>query len=99
MKDYECYHAICQYSSDGCSGCKHEMDCYNHFLNHMLRGKIMDKFEAVDKFKNELMDKFLSLCNYNDYSKINLLTIGETVDRIYEKCIDEMVNDDEKCKV
>ena len=40
MKDYECYHAVCQYSSDGCNGCKHEMDCYNHFLNYMLRGKI-----------------------------------------------------------
>ena len=57
----------------------------------------MDKFEAVDKFRDELMDKFLSLCNYNDYSKINLLTIGETVDRIYEKCINDMVNEDEKC--
>lgn len=57
----------------------------------------MNKFEAVDKFRDELMDKFLSLCNYNDYSKINLLTIGETVDRVYEKCIDDMVNDDEKC--
>lgn len=59
----------------------------------------MNKFEAVDKFRNELMDKFLSLCNYNDYNKINLLTIDETVDRIYEKCINDMVNDDEKCKV
>ena len=39
MRDYECYHVICQYSSDKCSGCKHEMDCYNHFLNYMLRGK------------------------------------------------------------
>ncbi len=57
----------------------------------------MDKFEAVDKFRDELMDKFLSLCNYNDYSKINLLTIGEAVDRIYEKCINDMVNEDEKC--
>ena len=35
MKDYECYHAVCQYSSDGCGGCKHEMDCYSHFLKHM----------------------------------------------------------------
>lgn len=59
----------------------------------------MDKFEAVDKFRDELMDKFLSLCNYNDYNKINLLTIGETVDRIYEKCIDDMVTEDEKYSV
>lgn len=39
MKDYECYHAVCQYSSDECSGCKYEMDCYNHFLNYMLKGE------------------------------------------------------------
>ena len=59
----------------------------------------MNKFEAVDKFRNELMDKFLLLCAYNDYNKLSLLTIGETVDRTYEKCINDMVNDDEKCKV
>lgn len=57
----------------------------------------MDKFEAVDIFRDKLMDEFLSLCNYNDFGKINLLTIGETVDRIYEKCINDMVDEDEKC--
>lgn len=57
----------------------------------------MNKFEAVDKFQNELMDEFLKLCNYNDFNRISLLTIGETVDRIYEKCINDMVDDDEKC--
>ena len=57
----------------------------------------MDKFEAVDKFQDELMDEFLKLCNYNDYGKINLLTIGETVDRVYDKCIADMLKDDEKC--
>lgn len=57
----------------------------------------MNKFEAVDKFQDELMEEFLKLCNYNDYNKINLLTIGDTVYRIYEKCIDDMVNEDEKC--
>lgn len=59
----------------------------------------MNKFEAVDKFQNELMDEFLRLCNYNDYNKINLFTIGEVVDRIYDKCIEDMVTEDEKCKV
>ena len=59
----------------------------------------MDKFEAVDRFRDKLMDKFMSLCNYNDYNKINLLTIGETVDRIYDKCIDDMVMEDERNKV
>lgn len=53
----------------------------------------MDKFEAVDKFRDELMDEFLSLCNYNDFSKINLLTIGDAVDRIYDKRIADMLKE------
>lgn len=59
----------------------------------------MDKFEAVDKFRNLIMNKFIELCNYNDYGKINLLTIGETIDRIYDKCIEDMVKEDERNKV
>lgn len=56
----------------------------------------MDKFEAVDKFRNLIMNKFIELCNYNDYGKINLLTIGETVDRIYDRCIEDMVKEEEE---
>ena len=55
----------------------------------------MNKFEAVDKFRDELMDKFISLCNYNDFSKINLLTIADTINDIYDKCIADMVEEDE----
>jgi hypothetical protein len=54
----------------------------------------MDSFEAVDMFRDKLMDEFLSLCNYNDFDKINLLTIGDTVDRIYDKCITDMLKED-----
>ena len=50
----------------------------------------MDKFEAVEKFRNELMNKFMQLCNYNDYNKLSLLLIGDTVDKIFDKCIDEL---------
>ena len=53
----------------------------------------MDKFEAVDKFRDELMGEFLSLCNYNDFSKINLLTIGDAVYRIYDKRIADMLKE------
>ena len=58
----------------------------------------MDKFEAVDKFKDELMKEFLILCDYNDFKKIKLLTIGDTVDRIYDMCIADMIREDEKDK-
>lgn len=55
----------------------------------------MDKFEAVDKFRDELTDKFIKLCNYNDFNKLTLLTIGEVVDQIYDKCINDMITEDE----
>lgn len=55
----------------------------------------MEKFKVADKFSEELMDEFMSLCNYNDFNKINLLTIGETVDRIYDKIIADIIDEDE----
>lgn len=41
----------------------------------------------LDDFRNEIMDKFLSLCNYNDYNKLTLLRIGETIDEVYDKYV------------
>ena len=55
----------------------------------------MDRYEAVDNFRSALMDKFIDLCRGNDYNKINLLLIGDTVDQIYDKCIDDMRKEDE----
>ena len=55
----------------------------------------MDRYEAVDKFRDALMDKFLRLCNYNDFSKLNLEKIADTVNEIYDKCIDDMRKEDE----
>lgn len=48
------------------------------------------KMEAVDKFRDALMDKFLRLCFYNDFYKLNLEKIADTVNEIYDKCIDYM---------
>lgn len=56
----------------------------------------MDKFKAVDRFRDELMDKFLSLCNYNDYNKISLLLIGDTINDIYNKCVGDMAKEGEE---
>jgi hypothetical protein len=41
----------------------------------------------LDDFRNEIMDRFLSLCDYNDYNKLTLLRIGETIDEIYGKYV------------
>lgn len=56
----------------------------------------IDRYEAVDKFRSALMDKFIDLCRGNDYNKINLLLIGVTVDQIYDKCIDDMRKEGER---
>lgn len=48
------------------------------------------KYESMDTFRNELMDKFLYLCNYNDFSKLNLEKIADTINEIYDKCIDNI---------
>jgi hypothetical protein len=39
----------------------------------------------IDEFKKELMKEFIERCHGNDYNKLTLLRIGETIDRIYEK--------------
>lgn len=31
----DCCHAPCQYSADACSGCPHDMDCYQNWLAYM----------------------------------------------------------------
>jgi hypothetical protein len=59
----------------------------------MSKEKQMD---AVDKFRNELMHTFIDLCRGNDYNKLTLLKIGDTIDRIYDKQIDDIRNDDEE---
>lgn len=56
MRDYECYHAVCQYSADACNGCEHEMDCYHHFLKHMLRGKKMNR-KKVPKYVVKMLQR------------------------------------------
>lgn len=47
-------------------------------------------FEAVDKFRNDLMDKFIDLCRGNDYNKLTLLKIDDVVCEIYDKKIAEL---------
>lgn len=49
-----------------------------------------ETLEAVDMFRNLIVNRFIELCNYNDYGKINLLLIGETIDRIYDDVIAKM---------
>ena len=39
----------------------------------------------IEKFMRELMREFILLCHGNDFEKLTLLKIGDTVERLYEK--------------
>lgn len=56
------------------------------------------KASDLYEFRNELMDMFLSLCNYNDFNKLTLLTISETIDKIYGKYESRPLADVEEVK-
>ena len=47
-------------------------------------------FHEVDMFRKELMNTFVELCRGNDYNKLTLLKIGDTVDEIYANRISEL---------
>ena len=47
----------------------------------------MAYIDMIDKFRDELMDKFLRLCNYNDFNKLNLEKIADTINEVYDKCV------------
>ena len=41
--------------------------------------------EVLDDFKDDLMSRFIVLCFGNDYNKLTLITIGNQIDKLYEK--------------
>ena len=42
----------------------------------------VEKLALIEQFEGLLMDEFLKRCNYNDFGKLNLLTIGEVVEEV-----------------
>lgn len=52
------------------------------------------QIDLVDKFRSELMHKFIDLCRGNDYNKLTLLKIGDTVDQIFDKQIKDILVDE-----
>jgi hypothetical protein len=49
-----------------------------------------DVFECVDRFRDELMSRFIDLCRGNDYNRLTLLKIDDVVCDIYDKQIAEL---------
>lgn len=63
----------------------------------------MDKNEYIKasdlyEFRSELMDMFIYLCNANDFNRLTLLTIAETIDKIYGKYDSRPLADVEEVK-
>ena len=49
---------------------------------------MLDYRDALDNFKQDLMDEFIELCYGNDFNKLTLLKIGDVVDKTFEKHLD-----------
>ena len=47
---------------------------------------------ALDAFKCELAGRFIDLCKGNDYNKLTLLKIYDTINEIYDKHIEKWAN-------
>ena len=87
-----------------CETCRHFVDnkcntfgdsgeCYSPNMYKIPTADVAPRaevFEGVDKFRSDLMHKFIDLCRGNDYNKLTLLKIGDTVDQIYNKQIAEL---------
>lgn len=51
------------------------------------------KFKVIDKFRDTLADEYLRLCNYNDFNKLNLERIVDTLNEVYDNLVNEMVGE------
>ena len=74
----------------GCDG-----RLYNSFAKYLYKQGYRKQsenatLEVVDKFRSVLMDKFIDLCRGNDFNKINLLLIGETIDQTFDDVVAKM---------
>ena len=47
----------------------------------------------LEKFRDEVVDKFIIMCDGNDYNKLNLMSMVDTIDCIYDKHIDNLLNE------
>lgn len=49
---------------------------------------MVESYDELELFRELLMDEFLRLCNYNDYSKLTLLKISDVVNECFDKSIE-----------
>lgn len=49
-------------------------------------------FKALDTFKDELAGRFIDLCNGNDFNKLTLEKICDSIDEIYNEHIEKWLD-------
>ena len=70
----------------------HFMRIANHLYGKGYRKSTDVAFEAIDNFRDSIMDVFIDMCRGNDYNKLTLLQIGDAIESIYDKQIAELKN-------
>lgn len=58
----------------------------DHFKN---KAEIV--LEEIDNFRSDIMSRFIDMCGGNDYNKVNLLQIGDTIDHIFDLYVKKMI--------
>ena len=59
----------------------------DHLYSAGYRKQTEETLNAIDSFKDALVDKFLLLCNCNDFNKLTLLTISDAISDVFNEQI------------
>lgn len=80
----DCVHyEVCGFTS--ITGKSMEKDCRN------FKNKAEIVLEEIDNFRSDIMSRFIDMCRGNDYNKVNLLQIGDTIDHIFDLYVKKMI--------
>lgn len=81
----------------GDEGCNTRLkECFHNLINCQKAEieRLKDShFEMIDRFRDALANEYLRLCNYNDFSKLNLEKIFDTLNVVYDNLVEEMAGE------
>ena len=60
----------------------------------MSNKSTVEKLKLIEQFERLLMDEFLKLCHYNDFGKLNLLTIGDVIEDVRRRMEEKVWEED-----
>lgn len=73
--------------------CDHNRYGFENCENYISAADVVPSIELYNElygFKNDLVNTFIDLCRGNDYNKLTLLKIGDTIDALYDKHIADL---------